>query len=328
MRVCLGGTFDPLHAGHLALLQAAAEAGTSVFVGLTSGDLSKRERTLASFDDRRSRVITYWKEQGFNAELQVGELKDRMGPAASGDYDAIVVSPETREGADAINAHRATLGLPSLHVIIVPHLRSQEGRILSATRVAAGDVNPQGARRTPVRVAVGTRNDAKLAGVEAALSNCWPELSFEVQGFETDTGVPEQPLDGQTAEGARNRAKEALSAWGGADFAIGVEAGLIQVPGMDHRLDIQCVAVLDGDGWLTEGIGPGFSYPRSILDDAEAGTTISDILGPLTGDERIGSTTGAIGFLTEGRVSRAELTQWAVEMALLPRGKPSVAFLE
>jgi non-canonical (house-cleaning) NTP pyrophosphatase len=46
---------------------------------------------------------------------------------------------------------------------------------------------------------------------------------------------------------------------------------------------------------------------------------VSAILGPVADDPRIGSTTGAIGYLSDGRLDRTALTQTAVLMAFLPR---------
>jgi len=44
----------------------------------------------------------------------------------------------------------------------------------------------------------------------------------------------------------------------------------------------------------------------------------------LTGIERIGHKMGAIGFLSRGLLDRAQLTEQAVLMALLPRLRPDL----
>ena len=55
--ICVGGTFDIIHTGHRALLQAAFEQGEFVFVGLGSDRLASegREREMRSYKSRKKR---------------------------------------------------------------------------------------------------------------------------------------------------------------------------------------------------------------------------------------------------------------------------------
>ena len=55
MRVCLGGTFDLLHAGHEALLAKAFAIGDKeVIIGITSDAMAKRTRGTVNPLERRS----------------------------------------------------------------------------------------------------------------------------------------------------------------------------------------------------------------------------------------------------------------------------------
>lgn len=52
MKVCLGGTFFPLHKGHKTLLRKAFQvAGSkgSVFIGVTSVSMTKKKKNISSF---------------------------------------------------------------------------------------------------------------------------------------------------------------------------------------------------------------------------------------------------------------------------------------
>src|SRR5688572_29635036 len=83
MRVCLGGTFEPFHAGHEALLSAAANGAGEVFVGVTDGELAKREgRTVSPWPERAKHVESYLKGSGFKGRIVTRALTDPMGPAA------------------------------------------------------------------------------------------------------------------------------------------------------------------------------------------------------------------------------------------------------
>jgi len=179
-----------------------------------------------------------------------------------------------------------------------------------------------------VQVAVGSANPVKVAGSGAEfgriLSTNRPgkdAIKPDVKPFDVGSGVPEQPRGAQVLKGARNRARKARDAWPGCDYAVGVEAGLVRYPEEKMHLEAQACVVIDRNGWETHGWGPGFQYPAWVTEGALRGTMVSEILGPVANDPRLGSTTGAIGYLTEGRFDRSQLTQMAVLMAFLPRFK-------
>ncbi len=315
----MGGTFDWFHAGHRALLRAAMDGATHLFVGVTEGSLAvRRDRTVGPWKDRAGAVERFVHETGFLGDLVIRPLTDANGPAATGDYDRIIASPETAKGADAINAARKAKGLRPLEVRVVPHVLAEDLLPISATRIAAGLVGADGKRLRPVRVAVGSANGVKIAAVEAELKRIL-KVPTEVRGFSIASGVAEQPRDDATLQGAQNRAKAALAAWPGADYAVGIEAGLIPFPGHEGYLEAQACAVLDAGGWETHGWGPAFHYPDWLTKEALDGKMVSDVLGPIAKDPRLGSTTGAIGWLTDGRLDRTELSRLAVLMAFVPR---------
>ncbi len=318
MRVCLGGTFHPFHAGHAALLEAAAQRATELFVGVTVGELAKRQRDMPPVEERIAAVEYHVKAAGYGGGLTVRPLDLPEGPAATGDYDVIVVSPETVKGAARINDKRAAAGLPLLEVHVVPHVIAQDLLPISSTRMANGDVDAYGQRLTPVRLAVGSQNPVKVDAARLELAAIL-ELDVDARGVATASGVPEQPKGDETAAGARRRAEAALAAWPEADYGIGIEAGLVTEPGNDTYYDLQRAFVVDRNGLTTDGWGPAFHYPDWVTERALKGEMVSDILGPVADDPRIGGTTGAIGFLTDGHMDRTALTRIAVLMAFVPR---------
>lgn len=321
MRVCLGGTFDPFHAGHEALLKAAAADASELFVGITDGALAKRAaRTVPPWQERAKRVEAFLRSTGYKGKLVTRPLTDPHGPAVDGEYDAIAATPETTAGAEAINAQRAARGRTPLRLLHVPHVLAQDLLPVSGTRIAAGTIDRHGKRLTPVVVAVGSANPVKVEAVRrevGAILSC----AVEAKGNEVPSGVAEQPRNEAVLQGARNRARRALEASPGCDYAVGVEAGLLQLPGDATHVDVQCCVVIDAAGLETHGWGPGFHYPAWVTERALRGEMVSAILGPVAKDDRIGSTTGAIGYLSDGRLDRTALTQQAVLMAFVPRIK-------
>ncbi len=324
MRVCLGGTFDPFHAGHRSLLETAMDGADELFVGVTDGQLAARPgREVASWPERAKRVEAFLRGAGYKGRLFVRPLTDAAGPAATGDYDRIVASYETRGGAERINRSRRAAGLSELDLVVVPPLLGSDLLPVSATRVHAGDVGEDGVRLTPVRVSVGSANPVKIAAVESEVARILG-TPVAVQAYDVASGVPEQPREDQTLAGARGRAEAALEAWPDADYAVGVEAGLNQDTAGAAWYDAQACVVLDRSGHATDGWGPAFQYPDWVTRRALEGEMISDILGPVAGDPRIGGTTGAVGYLTDGLLERTELTRIAVLMAFVPRIRRSL----
>lgn len=322
MRVCLGGTFDVLHDGHRILLNKAFEVGDEVFIGLTSQAMAQRGRTrrVRPFPTRKKELETFLQARGWQGT--VAEITHPFGRAADEEYDAIVVSAETKGRVKEINAKRKEEGLKPLKVFEVPFAYGEDGLPISATRVRAGDIDAHGSRRKPLRVAVGTANRLKRDAVDEAFRRMFPALKVTVRAFDVETGVPEQPTQAEAAQGALQRAEGALEAWKTAEYGVGVEAGIVRDAFLKERLDVQYCAVADRRGTVTTGHGGGFVYPPDVLKEVLAGKTVSDVLGPRAGDKRIGSTTGAIGWLTRGAVDRKELTMHGVLMALVPRVRP------
>lgn len=318
----MGGTFHPFHAGHEAMLRAAMDGATHVFVGVTDGELGvRKDREVPPWETRAETVRAFVAQTGWTGTLETHALTHPSGPAATGDYDAIVASPETAAGADRINVARAKAGLPALAVRLVHHVRGPDLRILSASRVAAGDVDRDGQRLTPLRVAVGSANPVKVAAVAQEFESSLG-IAVDARGFHVDSSVPEQPKGDETQSGANARANAALEKWPDAEYGVGIEAGLQSIG--DAWFDVQACVISDRHGRQTIGWGPGFQYPEWVTQRALAGEMISEILGPVANDPRIGGTTGAIGFLTDGRMDRTALTRHAVLMALTPRFHPDL----
>lgn len=324
-RVCLGGTFDPFHIGHQALLERAmAEAGPDgcVFVGLVADEFSaaKRDRSVAPYDERERRVRDWWDSHGDAPELVTRALADKYGPSATGDYDTIVASTETRATADEINRVRTDNGLKPLKVSVVPYILGDDLLPVSGTRIAAGLIDAKGHRRAALRIAVGSQNPVKVNAIQRAFDRWMPGVGLDVNGHSVPTGVPEQPRNLDTIRGAERRARAALESDPKAEYGVGLEAGLFESTIDGRLLDVQHCVIVDRTGFLTHGHGGGFAYPPEVaaaLSDPEK--TVTDVLAPIANDPELGKTTGAIGWLTAGRLDRTRLSEQAVEAALVPR---------
>lgn len=322
-RVCMGGTFDVLHRGHHALLDAAFEAGDElVAIGVTTDAFANahRERRVRPYAERVAALEAFLERRGYSPRAEVRPIDTPLGFALEPQFDAIAATPETAPTTERINAARAEQGLGPLRLVLSSYVLADDGRPVKATRIALGEVDPSGRLVRPARVAVGSVNPVKVEAVRRVFAQVFG--ACEVQGFDIDSGVAEQPFGDATWRGARTRARGALAAWPEADFGVGVEAGLLDAPEEAGLFDVQACVVVDAGGRTTVGQGPGFAYPESVAAQLREGRTVGEVVSALAGVEDIGKKMGAVGWLTRGLHDRTGLTEPAILMALVPRMRP------
>ena len=149
MDVALGGTFDPVHDGHRALFDRAFELG-DVTIGLTSDELAPKtrdeDRYVRSYDERRAELEAELERfaDEYDREFEIRRLDDPTGIATEPQFDYLVVSPETVDGAERINELRRQRGHAPLDIEVVDHVRAEDGEIISSTRIVRGEIDEHG----------------------------------------------------------------------------------------------------------------------------------------------------------------------------------------
>ena len=145
-RVAVGGTFNPLHDGHRALLTRAHQLSTSgeLLIGITSNEMAgKKYHELEDWEVRR-RVVMGFMQDTFSATPIIVRLNDSFGPTINEDFDYLVVSPETEPTANLINTRRAEMGKQPIHIELVEYVLADDGRPISSTRVIQGEIDVHG----------------------------------------------------------------------------------------------------------------------------------------------------------------------------------------
>ena len=145
-KVCLGGTFNVIHDGHLALLRKAIELGDEIYIGLTSDKMASRSRKvpLQDYNTRLQNLENTLDQMAGNKKIFIFPLDDPMGRAASGNFDFIVVSQETVRGAEKINEVRGRSGLKPLEIVVIDMVLAHDGNPISASRIIRGQVDQKG----------------------------------------------------------------------------------------------------------------------------------------------------------------------------------------
>lgn len=319
LRICLGGTFDRLHRAHRVLLARAAEEGDHLFVGITSDRMARQAKNgqrIQSYAARVRGVSAFLRTRG--KPFEIFQLNDRHGPAASGPYDAILVSHDTHSSAEEINRVRRSRHLPPLRIIEQDMILSEDGEPLSSTRVRSGEVDGEGRLRV-IRVRVGSANPVKVEAARAVLRTAFKGRRLEVEGRDVHSQVPAEPFGLDVINGAIHRAESALLLDDWAHFGVGIEAGLFWCEHLQDYIDVQYCAILDRGGRITLGHGPGFQYPPPLMQLVREGLTVGEAMARLTGIQGIGRKKGVVGYLSKGLLVRKKLTESAIIAALLPR---------
>ena len=155
VRVVLGGTFEYLHAGHSQLIEDAflllKEKGDGiVHIGLTSDKMARsKNHSVSDYESREKALHLFISNLLLKLSLPkdcyfVSRLEDPVGPSVAGNYDYIVVSPETRKGAEEINSLRLKNGLPAMKIHEISFVLAEDTFPISSTRIYNGEIDKDG----------------------------------------------------------------------------------------------------------------------------------------------------------------------------------------
>ena len=146
--VCVAGTFDGIHAGHVALLERAFEVGTSVLIGLTSEAYVKQYKNnipASSYESRHNALAKWVTAHRYTDRATIVPIDDPFEPAASDPMiDALIVSEQSRARGEALNHMRIARGLRNVSLVIVPMVQAQDNTPISTTRVREGKIDRSG----------------------------------------------------------------------------------------------------------------------------------------------------------------------------------------
>ena len=143
----LGGTFDIIHVGHLALIEKAILISDKIIIGLTSDSfVSKHEKSITNnFEKRFENLDKTIREKFPNCSFEIAQLDDEFGPAVlEGDVDALVVSDETSQKGDILNDLRKERNLSPVEIIVVPMKLASDGDKISSTRIRNSEIDNSG----------------------------------------------------------------------------------------------------------------------------------------------------------------------------------------
>ncbi|GAB4405616.1 MAG: inosine/xanthosine triphosphatase [Bacteroidia bacterium] len=167
-----------------------------------------------------------------------------------------------------------------------------------------------------MHIVVASRNPVKIAAVCAGFAQAFAGTDCTFEEVEVPSGVPDQPRsDTETYEGARNRAQAASQALPAADAWVGIEGGIENLP--QGMVAFAWVVVLHRQ---RQGAARSASFvlPPAVAGLVRQGVELGEADDRVFGRRDSKRQDGAVGLLTQGRISRQQLYSPAVLLALIP----------
>ena len=145
--VALGGTFDIIHKGHIALLQKGFSISSKVIIGLTSDELARKKgkHLLHNYPQRFELLESTIKKIFPDSFYEISKLDNDFGPAVlEGAVEALVVSEETTEKGKILNELRQQRHLAPVQVVSVPLVLAKDGKHISTSRIKNSEIDSDG----------------------------------------------------------------------------------------------------------------------------------------------------------------------------------------
>ena len=145
-KVVFAGTFDRLHEGHKHIIRTAFRIGKHVAIGLTTDKMLNTKsdiNRILSYEERHRELRDFLRAECEIERASIFPIDTIEGGGDTmEDLDALIVSDEIKvvQNAFDINQLRINNGLRRFHIIIIPMVRSEDGRPLSSSRIRAGEV--------------------------------------------------------------------------------------------------------------------------------------------------------------------------------------------
>ena len=177
-----------------------------------------------------------------------------------------------------------------------------------------------------MKVLVGSTNPVKLNAVKESFALYFEDIIIE--GISVNSGVPAQPVNSQTFEGAKNRALELKKVNSeknlSADFFVGIEGGIKEAYGKWFAFG--CMCIMKEDGKFSFGTSAHFELPDIVTKRLLNGEELGFVMDEIMQEKNTKQKGGAISFFTNGKMNRKELYIPGLICALIPFIHPNLYF--
>ena len=141
----VGGTFDFFHIGHQKLINSCLNNCDILEIWISSDIITQRKDPRISSWKERCDLIKQNLSLEQSSRVTFHELMDDYGIALSHkNATKIFCTSETLSTCQIINQKRLERGLKPLSIFSVPHELSEDGLIISSSRIRNGEINSDG----------------------------------------------------------------------------------------------------------------------------------------------------------------------------------------
>ena len=167
-----------------------------------------------------------------------------------------------------------------------------------------------------MKILIGTKNPGKIEGTKRAFEKYFENV--EIEGIPVHSNVPDQPVNEEIFQGAKNRV-ENLKKYAKknnikADYYVATEAGITNLLG--NWIEINSAVVEDVNAFQSIGTSQGFPIPEKYVKEI-INSELGKLMDKVFEGKNLGKGKGGISNLTHGNITRLDLTENAVIMALI-----------
>ncbi|MGL4380369.1 MAG: inosine/xanthosine triphosphatase [Vibrio sp.] len=163
-----------------------------------------------------------------------------------------------------------------------------------------------------LKIIIASQNPAKINAVQSAFSTVFADHNCEFIGVSVPSDVAAQPMsDTETKQGALNRVRNAKQQYPGADYYVGMEAGI-------EENKTFAWMIIETAKQRGESRSACLMLPPLVLEQLGSGTELGDVMDNVFGTENIKQQGGAIGLLTAHHLTRSSVYHQALILALTP----------
>ena len=165
-----------------------------------------------------------------------------------------------------------------------------------------------------MNIIVASQNPVKINATRLGFESYFSAI--EIQGEIIESGVSDQPMsDEETLKGARNRAGNAKQLYPNADYWVGIEGG---IEAYEERLTAFAWIVIMNAVKRGESRTTSFQLPSEVATLIGQGYELGIANDIIFKKENSKQKSGAVGILTNNKLTRAELYKQTVQLALIP----------
>ncbi len=173
-----------------------------------------------------------------------------------------------------------------------------------------------------VQLIVASKNPVKIMAAIRGYQRIFPQAEVTAEGLACESGVGHQPMsDAETRRGAMQRVAKIAELQPHASFWIGLEGGVDLVQG---RMLSFAWAVVRNQTQQGESRSGTFLLPAAVQALIQRGIELGSAIDQIYGQQNSKQHGGAIGILSGGKISRTDLYEHAISLALLPFVNSSV----